>query len=71
MVFETKHRVPSQGYAMIREKSKGLKEEYRHLSSRELGILRREGKQVGRMACRETCIFCLFVLFMDGSYYCP
>lgn len=45
-VFLTKHRVPSQGYALIREKSKGLKAEFRHLSSRELAFRRKGGEEV-------------------------
>jgi len=45
-VFLTKHRVPSQGYALIREKSKGLKAEFRHLSSRELALRRKAGEEV-------------------------
>lgn len=46
VVFPTLHRVPSQGYAFVREQSKGLKAEYRSLSSRDLGALRKQGVEV-------------------------
>lgn len=49
VVFPTKHRVPSQGYALVREKSKGLKPEFRQLSSRDLGLLRKQGQEVTEM----------------------
>lgn len=49
VVFPTKHRVPSQGYALVREKSKGLKPEFRQLSSRDLGLLRKQGQEVTDM----------------------
>ncbi|TFJ85537.1 hypothetical protein NSK_003046 [Nannochloropsis salina CCMP1776] len=45
-VFPTKHRVPSQGYAIIREKSKGLKAGCRNLSSHELARRRKQGESV-------------------------
>lgn len=47
VVFPTLHRVPSQGYAFVREQSLGLKAEYRHLSSRDLAQLRKQGTEVG------------------------
>lgn len=47
VVFPTLHRVPSQGYAFVREQSLGLKAEYRHLSSRDLAQLRKQGAEVG------------------------
>lgn len=46
VVFPTLHRVPSQGYAFVREQSLGLKPEYRSLSSRDLGQLRKQGAEV-------------------------
>lgn len=46
VVFQTKHRVPSQGYALVREKSKGLKPEHRHLSSKDLALLRKQGQEI-------------------------
>ena len=46
VVFPTLHRVPSQGYAFVRERSLGLKPEYRSLSSRDLGLLRKQGREV-------------------------
>lgn len=46
VVFATEHRVPSQGYALVREKRLGLKQEYKQLQGRELGALRKQGVQV-------------------------
>lgn len=46
VVFPTLHRVPSQGYALVREQSLGLKPEYRHLPPKELGQLRKQGVEV-------------------------
>ncbi len=49
VVFPTVHRVPSQGYALVREQSLGLKPQYRNVSSRDLGALRKQGVEVSHM----------------------
>jgi hypothetical protein len=46
VVFPTKHRVVSQGYALIREKSRGLKPEFKGLAGKELGLLKKQGVEV-------------------------
>ena len=42
-VFQTIHRVPSQGYALYRRTNGGLLPEYAHLPGKEIGELRKMG----------------------------
>jgi ribonuclease Z len=45
-VFETVHRVPSQGYAIYVTVLGGLAPQYKHLSSNELGRLKKSGANI-------------------------
>ena len=45
-VFPTIHRVPSQGYALYKKSTGCLLEQYRHLSGKEIGELRRGSTKI-------------------------
>eukprot|EP00638_Chattonella_subsalsa_P009995 CAMPEP_0117735330 /NCGR_PEP_ID=MMETSP0947-20121206/1240_1 /TAXON_ID=44440 /ORGANISM="Chattonella subsalsa, Strain CCMP2191" /LENGTH=330 /DNA_ID=CAMNT_0005550349 /DNA_START=68 /DNA_END=1060 /DNA_ORIENTATION=- len=45
-VFETQHRVASQGYAVFQRKKKGLKEKYKGLKGQELKDLKASGIEI-------------------------